>query len=79
MNRVTTFFDLSPSGLTGVQYHFDNTASMPSEAPFGGKGVDFFVDGLGGEMISSVDVFWGDEEQCLGISVSSLYPCSNIR
>jgi hypothetical protein len=64
--------------LTGIQFHFDDAASTPPEAPFRGKCVDFFVDGPGGEMICGVDVFWGDEEQCLGISVSIFYPYNNI-
>jgi len=78
LSRVTAFFDLSPPGLTGIQYHFDNASSLPPEPPFRGKSVEFFIDGPGGEVICGVDVFWGDEEQCLGVSVSAFYPCTAL-
>lgn len=68
--RITGFMALQPPGLTGLQFHFDDREPIPEEPLWRGHGVDFSIDGPGGERLSAVDVFWDEEELSLGVGVS---------
>ncbi|KAF7858510.1 hypothetical protein EAF04_009110 [Stromatinia cepivora] len=68
LTTVTCYYSLSPPGLNGLQFHFENGSLVPDETLYGGRGVGFCIDGPGGEILSGVDVFWSDETECLGIS-----------
>ncbi|KAJ8059786.1 hypothetical protein OCU04_011418 [Sclerotinia nivalis] len=68
LTTVTCYYSLSPPGLNGLQFHFENGSLVSDETLYGGRGIEFFIDGPGGEILSGVDVFWSDETECLGIS-----------
>ena len=54
--RVSAFLDLSPVGVQGFQFHFDDREAIPPPFSFRGKEIPFLIDGPCGERLIGFDV-----------------------
>lgn len=54
--RVSAFLDLSPVGVQGFQFHFDDREAIPPPFSFRGKEIPFLIDGPDGERLIGSDV-----------------------
>lgn len=69
LTRVSAFLSLEPNGVHGFQFHFDDRDSIPTQYNAQGKEVSFLIDGPGNEVISALDVIWGDQTGMVGAEV----------
>lgn len=67
--RVSAFLDLSPVGVQGFQFHFNDREAIPPPFSFRGKEITFLMDGTGGEKLIGFDVLRSKKSGHAGLLV----------